>query len=138
MRVVATVKQHGFTVAKGGLAAVLPIREASRAEEAGEGWPEALQGSPSVPQTLLNCVRSSARAPPLRAAALRWGLPSPTGVEVVGCTHARPEVRRLVQGVSRGLLAHQVRVLRICSSKPSVDVDCFGDGLEAQLVSKNL
>lgn len=109
MWVVATVKQHGFTVVKGGLAAVLPIREASRAEEAGEGWPDAPQEAPSVPQTLLSCARSSAGAPPVRGASLRWALPPSARMEVVGCTHTRPEVRRLVQGVSRGLLAHQVR-----------------------------
>ena len=123
MRVVATVKQHGFTVAKGDLAAVLPIREASRAEEAGEGWPAPVQGSPSVAQTLLNCARSSARATPLRAAALRWALPSPAGVEVVGCAHAQPEVQRLVQGVSHGLLAHQVRALKNCQALVGVEAD---------------
>ena len=110
IRVVATVKQHGFTVVKGGLAAVLPIREASRAEEAGEGWPDPLLEAPSVPQTLLSCARIRAGAPPVRGASLRWGLPPSARVEVVGCSHVRPEVRRLVQGVARGLLAHQVRV----------------------------
>ncbi len=109
MHVLATVKQHGFNVAKGA-GSILPIHEASHAEEASEGWPESLRIAPG--RTLLDCPTPAyAATPRARAAQSGWsaGPAVRCHVEVVGCAHAAPEVRRLVKGVSRGLLACQVQ-----------------------------
>ncbi|KAK9843965.1 hypothetical protein WJX81_000600 [Elliptochloris bilobata] len=107
MRVVATVKQHGFNVSK-SLVTNPPVREDACAEQAGEGWQDgATRAGPG--RTLLDCARGAAASPHARGAVSGWALSAAarSHVEVVGCAHARPEVRRLVNGVRRGLLAHQ-------------------------------
>jgi len=106
-RVVATVKQHGFALPK-ARAGAAPPREAP--EAAGDAWRDAPRPAPA--RTLLECPAPAAPASvAARALASGWAasLGARSQIEVVGCARSRPEVRRLVKGVSRGLLACQVR-----------------------------
>jgi hypothetical protein len=103
---VATVKQHGFALPK-SRAGAAPPREAPDA--AGDGWRDAPRPAPA--RTLLECpAPAPAAAAAARALASGWAasLGARSQIEVVGCARSRPEVRRLVKGVSRGLLACQV------------------------------
>ena len=106
-RVVATVKQHGFALPK-ARAGAAPPREAP--EAAGDAWRVAPRPAPA--RTLLECPAPAAPASvAARALASGWAasLGARSQIKVVGCARSRPEVRRLVKGVSRGLLACQVR-----------------------------